>query len=112
MAQLSTHVLDTAQGKPAAGLTVQLHALRGGQRQSLKRGVTGADGRMGRVELPAGVYELIFEAGNYFRESGLDLPDPPFLDEVVIRFGVADPEGNYHVPLLLSPYGYSTYRGS
>jgi|SRR5579871_958886 len=112
MAHLSTHVLDMARGRPAAGLAVQLHAVRGGQRQSLKRGITDADGRLGRVELPAGVYELIFEAGHYFRESGQELPDPPFLDEVVIRFGVADPEGHYHVPLLLSPYGYSTYRGS
>jgi len=74
---------------------------------------TNADGRIDALEqVSCGVYELVFHAGAYFRALGLGLPDPPFLDQIVIRFGIADPQGKYHVPLLLSPFGYSTYRGS
>ena len=111
MARLSTHVLDTARGKPAAGVMVGLH-FTGGLIRTI---TTNRDGRAellsgDRVE--TGIYELTFHAGDYFRSTGVALTDPPFLDLVVIRFGVADAAGNYHVPLLLSPYGYSTYRGS
>ena len=112
MASLSSHVLDTSRGKPAAGVVVELHAVRGGERRHVRTASTGADGRIARENLEPGVYELLFRAGDYFRAGGLALPQPPFLDEVVIRFGVSEPEGHYHVPLLLSPYGYSIYRGS
>lgn len=117
MGRLSTHVLDTAAGKPAAGLTIVLHRCSDGERNRLKKLVTNADGRtdeplLSGAQLEAGVYELVFSAGDYFRAQGVPLSDPPFLDQVVIRFGIADPQGSYHVPLLLAPYGYSTYRGS
>ena len=117
MAHLSTHVLDTARGKPAAGVRIDLYAYDGVARRHLKTVTTNADGRtdeplLSGERLPAGVYELAFGAAAYFRAQGESLPDPPFLDEVVIRFGLADSAANYHVPLLLAPYGYSTYRGS
>jgi len=117
MPRLSTHVLDTTSGKPAAGLTILLYGCRDGERNHLKTVVTNADGRTGDPllsgeSLEPGVYELVFLAGDYFRAQGVPLPDPPFFDEVVIRFGIADRHAGYHVPLLLSPYGYSTYRGS
>ena len=116
MARLSTHVLDTARGIPASGITVHLHAIAE-ERRHIRTAVTNRDGRtdnplLSGDQIAAGIYELTFHAGDYFRESGVPLHDPPFLDVVVIRFGVADPFGNYHVPLLLSPYGYTTYRGS
>jgi 5-hydroxyisourate hydrolase len=113
MARISTHVLDTARGEPARGLAIDLRF--GGK--LVKSAVTNIDGRTDQPlisadRLETGVYELTFHAGDYFRSLGIAVADPPFLDEVVIRFGVADPAANYHVPLLLSPYGYSTYRGS
>ena|ERR1700733_483857 len=113
MPRLSTHVLDISRGKPAQGLAIDLHFCA----QLVKSAVTNMDGRTDQPlisgdRLETGVYELTFHAGDYFRASGVELADPPFLDVVVIRFGVADPTGNYHVPLLLSPYSYSTYRGS
>jgi 5-hydroxyisourate hydrolase len=117
MARLSTHVLDTARGQPARNLAIELHLCSGGERRLVKTAVTNADGRtdeplLSGDALEAGVYELTFHVGDYFRAAGVELADPPFLDDVVIRFGLADPGGTYHVPLLLSPYGYSTYRGS
>lgn len=113
MARLSTHVLDTAHGVPAAGLVVRLY--RGGE--LLKTTVTNADGRppeplLGGDALEPGRYELVFEVAAYFRARGVALPDPPFLDEVRLAFGIADPAGHYHVPLLVSPWSYGTYRGS
>ncbi|MDC7684657.1 hydroxyisourate hydrolase [Asticcacaulis sp. BYS171W] len=107
---LSTHVLDTASGVPAADMG--LHLLRG--REVLFAGRTNADGRcngLRELELEVGVYRLEFDVADYFRSKGVDLPDPPFLDRVGIDFGMGG-EGHYHVPLLVSPYGYSTYRGS
>jgi 5-hydroxyisourate hydrolase len=113
MARISTHVLDTSRGKPAQGLAIDLHFCA----KLVRTAVTNIDGRTDQPlvsadRLETGVYELTFHAGDYFRAVGVTLTAPPFLDQVVVRFGVADPNGNYHVPLLLSPYGYSTYRGS
>jgi 5-hydroxyisourate hydrolase len=117
MAHLSTHVLDTSRGVPAKGLTIDLHRWEKDKRLHLKTVSTNSEGRTDAPLLSAdllepGVYELTFHAGDYLRGSGASLTEPPFLDEVVIRFGLAEPGRNYHVPLLLSPYGYSTYRGS
>lgn len=112
MAHFSTHVLDTTRGQPAAGILIDLHSLGGGERRSLHTFTTGADGRAGGIQLDPGLYELTFRAGDYFRAAGIALADPPFLDEVVIRFGVSDPAGRYHVPLLLAPHSYTTYRGT
>lgn len=116
MARLSTHVLDTSRGLPAGGLTVDLYRC-GRDRAHVKSVSTNADGRtdeplLSGEALTVGIYELVFHSGDYFRGAGVPLADPPFLDEIVIRFGVADASANYHVPLLVSPYGYSTYRGS
>jgi 5-hydroxyisourate hydrolase len=117
MARLSTHVLDTARGLPAAGIRVDVHFVRDGTRHQVASGTTNADGRtdaplLSGDRLETGIYELTFHAGDYFRRAGVKLPKPPFLDEVLIRVGIADATGSYHVPLLLAPYGYSTYRGS
>lgn len=114
---LTTHVLDTARGCPAAGLRIVLCAIGPEGRVMLCEAVTNADGRTDAPILPkgrfaAGVYELVFMAGDYLRATGQAGAEPLFLDEVPIRFGMSDPQAHYHVPLLLSPYGYSTYRGS
>lgn len=116
MGRLTTHVLDTAHGKPGAGIAVIVHRLDGGRRE-VARAVTNHDGRCDQpllegAALEAGQYEIVFAAGDYFRTLGLDLPEPPFVDEVALRFGVAHPDQHYHVPLLVSPWSYSTYRGS
>jgi 5-hydroxyisourate hydrolase len=116
MGRLTTHVLDTAAGRPASGLRIDLFSLDDGRRL-LKSLTTDADGR---ADAPlaendtfrAGTYELLFHCGDYFRRTGIQIASPPFLDEVPVRFGIADPDRHYHVPLLLSPWSYSTYRGS
>lgn len=111
MSRLTTHVLDTARGKPAE-VRVDLYEFRDESRHLLTTFLTGPDGRAAPQTVTPGTYELVFHAADYFRDMGMHLPHPPFLDEVVIRFGIADAAGHYHVPLLLAPYGYSTYRGS
>jgi 5-hydroxyisourate hydrolase len=117
VARLSTHVLDTSRGEAAAGLKLELHRLENGERVHCLTARTNIDGRTAEPlltgdSIPTGRYEITFAAGEYFRARGVTLPDPPFLDEIVVRFGIADSAANYHVPLLLSPYGYSTYRGT
>lgn len=114
--KLTTHVLDTASGRPAAGLELELFRLVDGGRTSLIATRTDTDGRSAAPLLSGeafatGVFELVFQAGAWLDAQGLELPQPKFLDEVVIRFGIAE-RRHYHVPLLLSPFGYSTYRGS
>jgi 5-hydroxyisourate hydrolase len=114
MGHLSTHVLDTAHGRPASGMAVSLSR---GDGSLLKSLVLNADGRndgplLQGEALQAGQYRLSFSVADYFRALGVPLPDPPFLDVVHLDFGVADPAGKYHVPLLVSPWSYSTYRGS
>lgn len=114
---LTTHVLDTARGLPASGMTVSLYQIAGDAPKRLAKMMTNADGRTDGPILPmaqfaAGTYELVFEVGSYFNHLGLACDDPRFLDIIPIRFGIHDVESHYHVPLLVSPFGYSTYRGS
>ena len=117
MGRLTTHVLDASKGRPGGGVRIEVFRISGERREKLAEAVTNDDGRCDAPilegdALAAGVYELIFHAGAYFDAAGAALPEPKFLDLVPIRFGVADPGQHYHVPLLLSPYSYSTYRGS
>ncbi len=116
MGRLTTHVLDTAAGRPASGLKIELYRIEA-ERVLVRAAETNADGRIDGPLLDGealikGVYELVFHAGDYLRTSGASLPDPLFLDVIPIRFGIAEPGQHYHVPLLISPFGYSTYRGS
>jgi 5-hydroxyisourate hydrolase len=116
--RLSTHVLDQTQGEPAADVAIELHVLDSdGSWRALKQVRTNADGRtdqplLSGAELKPGTYMLTFHLGDYFRRAGSALTDPPFLDLVPLRFSIADPDGHYHVPLLATPWSYSTYRGS
>lgn len=115
MGRLSTHVLDTAQGRPGHGISIKLFSLQG-DRHLVASSMTNADGRTDELLLNdetfrAGTYELEFAIGAYFRGTDLPLAEPPFLDDVVIRVSLVDGQ-NYHVPLLVSPWSYSTYRGS
>ena len=114
---LTTHVLDTARGVPAAGLRITLDRLEGDLRKRIAEAITNADGRTDAPILPAGrfargTYELVFHAGAYLDATGAAPESPRFLDLIPIRFGISDEGAHYHVPLLLSPYGFSTYRGS
>lgn len=114
---LTTHVLDTALGCPAEGIEIALYRVSGNSHKKIATATTNADGRTDTPILPAdafktGTYELIFFAGDYLRATGQSTDDPLFLDAIPIRFGMSDTKAHYHVPLLLSPYGYSTYRGS
>ncbi len=114
---LTTHVLDTARGLPAAGMKIVLYQIDGDKRTQLAECETNSDGRTDSPILPqdrfaTGQYELMFHAGDYLRAIGMSGDEPLFLDQIPIRFGLSDPDAHYHVPLLLSPYGFSTYRGS
>lgn len=117
MGRLTTHVLDTAAGRPAAGLRIDLYGCDDDSRRLITSVTTNDDGRVDgplleEGDFAGGRYQLVFHAGAYLRASGIGLPAVPFLDEIVIAFGIDRPDQHYHVPLLLSPYGYSTYRGS
>jgi 5-hydroxyisourate hydrolase len=115
--RLTTHVLDTARGRPASGMEIELWFLQGEARKHLKTSRTDDDGRAGEPlleaeELLPGIYELVFSVGAYFAGQPVEVSNPPFLDRVPVRFGVEDAGAHYHVPLLVSPWSYSTYRGS
>jgi 5-hydroxyisourate hydrolase len=118
MAGLTTHVLDTSIGRPASGVEIELHAVAAdGERALVKRTKTNADGRtdaplLAAAEARVGIYELSFHVGAYFRGRGVATAEPPFLDVVPIRFAIADLGAHYHVPLAVTPWSYSTYRGS
>jgi len=115
---LSTHVLDTMHGCPAAGMQVALYTIDGAQATLVKRLTLNSDGRnpdgplYDNASLRKGTYRLVFDVSGYFRAKGVRLPEPNFLDQVTLDFGVAHQEQHYHVPLLVSPWSYSTYRGS
>jgi 5-hydroxyisourate hydrolase len=115
---LSTHVLDTMHGCPAAGMAVELHTTEGDRATLVKRFTLNGDGRspdgplFDKGSLKKGTYRLVFDVAGYFKARGVALPDPNFLGKVSLDFGVAHPEQHYHVPLLVSPWSYSTYRGS
>jgi 5-hydroxyisourate hydrolase len=117
MGRLTTHVLDTAHGRPGAGMRVRLYRKRGADYALVKEVATNGDGRcdvplLEAEAFTAGAYRLVFAAGSYFAAQGVRVPEPAFVDEVTLDFGVADAAAHYHVPLLVSPYSYSTYRGS
>ena len=117
MGRLTTHVLDAAHGCPGRGITVTLYRVEGQQLTLAATRQTNADGRCDSPLLEgddyrSGVYQLHFQAGDYYRARGVQLGEPAFLDEVVLRFGIDAGQDHYHVPLLISPYSYSTYRGS
>ena len=117
MGKLTTHVLDTAHGRPGAGIKLELFRLDGGFRSGIGRHVTNSDGRCDAPLLEGeafrlGTYEIEFALGDYFAKLGLKQSEPRFLDLVTLRFGISDPSAHYHVPLLASPWSYSTYRGS
>ncbi len=117
MGKLSTHVLDITQGKPGVGVKLELYAIEADVKTLLKTEVTNQDGRCNSPllegeTLKTGQYELVFAAGDYFDGQGVTLPNPKFIDRVTLAFGIADVTQNYHVPLVVSPWAYSTYRGS
>jgi 5-hydroxyisourate hydrolase len=114
---LTTHVLDTASGKPAAGVEITLYRVSGNSHRKIAQAVTNADGRtdapmLNGKDFKAGQYELVFDAATYLDTSGVPPEAPRFLSTIPIRFGISDEAAHYHVPLLISPFGYSTYRGS
>ncbi len=117
MGKLSTHVLDTMHGRPAENIAIDLYRVTQDQRQLLKQVHTNADGRCDQPllqgqALETGVYELVFHAGDYFAGKGVLVPEPRFVDQITLRFGVADASQNWHVPLVVTPWTWSTYRGS
>lgn len=117
MGYLTTHVLDTANGTPAENVTVTLYEIVNGTKTELTKTLTNDDGRcdqpiLSEANFKKGVYQLEFAIGDYYRAKDANLAELLFLDDVVIRFGISDESSHYHVPVLVSPYGYSTYRGS
>lgn len=117
MGRLTTHVLDLVRGVPAAGMTIELAACEGTTRRVAVRTTTNRDGRcdaplLEGAAMVAGLWQLEFHVAAYFAAQGVALPKPPFLDVVVVRFGIANPADHIHVPLLVTPWSYSTYRGS
>ncbi len=117
MGKLTTHILDTAAGLPGKNIRIELYFLQNDSWELVKTVISNEDGRcdgplLEGEQFHTGQYELVFHAGDYFEDQGVELPEPKFLDEIVLRFGVPDVEQHYHVPLLVSPYSYSTYRGS
>ncbi|MDN6298401.1 MAG: hydroxyisourate hydrolase [Halomonas sp.] len=117
MGYLTTHVLDTAQGRPGQDIKIEVFRINGSERQSIKTVTTNDDGRCDSPilegdDFTTGEYELVFHAGEYLRAQGFKADEPRFLDVIPLRFGVSDASEHYHVPLLVSPYSYSTYRGS
>jgi 5-hydroxyisourate hydrolase len=115
--KLTTHVLDNSRGVPGAGIVIQLFEVVDNRRQLILSTKTNADGRcdaplLSGADFKTGVYELDFHAGDYFAAQGIALPKPAFVDVVTLRFGIADAAAHYHVPLLVTPFAYSTYRGS
>lgn len=117
MAGLSTHILDTSIGRPGNGIRIELHKVMENQRQKVGEFTSNSDGRVDQPLLTESTaeiaqYELTFHVGDYFRANGTSLSEPAFLDDVVLRFAISDPAQHYHVPLLVSPWAYSTYRGS
>ncbi len=117
MGRLTTHVLDAAHGCPGSAIKVELYRVNGAALELVNTSLTNADGRcdtpvLQGADYTSGVYQLQFHAGDYYRARGVALPEPAFLDVVVLRFGISAEQEHYHVPLLISPYSYSTYRGS
>ncbi|TCT05769.1 hydroxyisourate hydrolase [Paralcaligenes ureilyticus] len=117
MGKISTHVLDTMHGVPAQGVRIDLYRINGADRKLLKQAVSGSNGRCDEPLLQGdamlqGVYELIFHAGDYFAAKGVPVPEPRFVDQIALRFGVAKPAQTYHVPLMFTPWSWSTYRGN
>jgi hydroxyisourate hydrolase len=117
LAKLSTHVLDTHGGTPAKGVRLRLYERRDGQLILVKEAVTNTDGRtdeplLSGEAIPTGRYRMVFDMASYFQDRGVALSDPPFLEDVALEFGLAEAHGSYHVPLVCTPWSYSTYRGS
>ena len=117
MGRLTTHVLDTTHGLPGAEIKVELYKVNEDSTEKLETVITNSDGRtdapiLAGNDFRPGKYQLVFYVADYYKSKGVELDGVPFLDDVVIRFGLDDPEAHYHVPLLVSPYSFSTYRGS
>lgn len=117
MSTLTTHILDTSLGLPASGVTIKLYKIEDAQLSLICECVTNSDGRtdaplLSETEMAIGNYQLVFEMGSYFVKTQNILSEPLFLNEIPVQFGISDPTSHYHVPLLVSPFGFSTYRGS